>query len=233
MRSRRWARGRGTTPRRIRASPWPRPGRSGPRSRAAAASRAAPAAAPRAAAAAATEQFEPDDDVWAEAGSGREPPTHPVGSASVYDYSIVVSGWKVVVSYHVLVADTRGEPWAVRRTHAEFRDLVEALKPTESAIADVEALDDVAGLDRRHGAMNPRRFLSSRHLKRRVALLNALLGRIVADSALRDSEPFLHFIRPVPLRDVERDFDLWGRRRRWGRRPAARPGGPNTPQVRK
>ena len=73
------------------------------------------------------ESFALDDDVWEEAGrveSASPPLGAAVATATVYDYSIVREGWRVRVTYHVLVtADGpgSGEPWSIRRTHADFR----------------------------------------------------------------------------------------------------------------
>ncbi|KAH8080998.1 DUF1336-containing protein [Aureococcus anophagefferens] len=156
------------------------------------------------------EAFALDDDVWADAAQTAAPAG--VGGASVYDYSIVREGWRVRVTYHVLVtvdgpaAGAAAEPWSVRRTHGDFRALLARLDATQQhrdMADDFATLEDVARLDRRHGAMNPKRFLSSRHLRRRVALLNSLLARVVRDDALRTSEAFRDFIRPQPLRDVD------------------------------
>ena len=156
------------------------------------------------------ETFALDDDVWADAAQTAAPAG--VGGASVYDYSIVREGWRVRVTYHVLVtvdgpaAGAAAEPWSVRRTHGDFRALLARLDATQQhrdMADDFATLEDVARLDRRHGAMNPKRFLSSRHLRRRVALLNSLLARVVRDDALRTSEAFRDFIRPQPLRDVD------------------------------
>ena len=47
------------------------------------------------------ESFALDDDVWADAAQTAAPAG--VGGASVYDYSIVREGWRVRVTYHVLV----------------------------------------------------------------------------------------------------------------------------------
>ncbi|KAH8072655.1 DUF1336-containing protein [Aureococcus anophagefferens] len=178
-----------------------------------------------------------DDDVWADAAQTAAPAG--VGGASVYDYSIVREGWRVRVTYHVLVtvdgpaAGAAAEPWSVRRTHGDFRALLARLDATQQhrdMADDFATLEDVARLDRRHGAMNPKRFLSSRHLRRRVALLNSLLARVVRDDALRTSEAFRDFIRPQPLRDVDDRAPPAPPRRR-GR--SSRPGGAARPRRRR
>ena len=107
------------------------------------------------------------------------------------------------MTYHVLVADAspRAEPWSVRRTHDEFRALLGELGGPLAP--DVAALDELTAQG--EGALDPRRLLSSRHLRRRVALLNALLQRVVRDDGLRASAPFRAFVRPVPLKDDDAD----------------------------
>jgi len=90
---------------------------------------------------------ETDDDVWVDLDRRPRQRTD-VETAVVYDYSVVRSGWRVRVLYHIQVTEsgTRGgdpEPWSIRKAQSDFRALLAALPP---AVAQAQARDRPEGL---------------------------------------------------------------------------------------
>lgn len=141
------------------------------------------------------EIFEPDDGLWAEAAEvgvgGRDETQQRIWSACVYDYSVSRVGWRAVVVYHVQATGYgRLEPWVVKKTHAEFRELVSAVATED----DIEL--ELPTLDRKRSAANPQRLLSAALLGRRVELINAVLRRLVADPAVSASLELESFLAP-------------------------------------
>mmetsp|Transcript_19871 Transcript_19871/g.68468 ORF Transcript_19871/g.68468 Transcript_19871/m.68468 type:complete len:634 (+) Transcript_19871:67-1968(+) len=174
---------------------------------------------------------ETDDDVWVDLDRRPRQRTD-VETAVVYDYSVVRSGWRVRVLYHIQVTEsgTRGgdpEPWSIRKAQSDFRALLAALPP---AVAQAQARDRPEGLslaesfaelgrgaqdddavgpgmDRRgdrRGPMNkPTRLLSSALLARRVRLLNDVLAYILRDESLRSTAAVQQFLQPDEARECD------------------------------
>jgi hypothetical protein len=143
-----------------------------------------------------SESFEPDDDVWEDATHNTD--AGDIRNATVYDCSVSRHHLQLEFAYHILVQGERGEPWSVRRSHAALRSLLRTQ-------CDLSQLDEECAKDR---ALDPRRFLASR-LRRRVALVNSLLSRVIASPDFRafvteDDEdvPPEEPPAPVPQRDV-------------------------------
>jgi len=141
------------------------------------------------------EAFEPDDDVWEDAGVAKEAGT--IRNATVYDCSVTRHHLQLAFTYHILVQGETGEPWSIRRSHAVLRELLGAV------------VDDLAELDEEcaQRLLDPRRFLTGA-LRRRVALVNALLARCVGDERFRafategDEDDAATEAEAAPARDV-------------------------------